>query len=992
MFNYPTTNNKKSTFNYPQGAEPAFVEETQPESKLPPLKSESISSGKLPPLKQGVDSEAGNFNRSQDTFLKKAARFVLPKKFEDSFGVGKIEQRESGGMDFPVTQEHRAKFDEIASKKTPKALQSNFKGFLSGVKPTKEDIPFVGELKYEIPELVGVIKAYRAVEKGSATDEQKDTYFDFLEKEDKKQESRQNRGFKVGEIVKESSQFMAELLPVAALEYFTGSVAPSGEALAAQKLTKEGLSKVLKKAATDKVARAAVKNRVKTVGTKAAKTLAKQMAVTAPVRVPVGTLERMVGVIDKETGEVVHEGQDVKEAIVNATTGHAVELLTELGGGVTGKALNKLTKPAQKIIVKNAIVKALQKKFTSKSEAQILKLVEKVGWNGVMSEWFEERDADLLNQALFKLGLGDQEFQGLTADDVVTELMAFGVMGGGVKGISKIADIGSALGNKPTQTKEAKPLPPLKEEVAPIQPQTTQEQPIQQVEPVQQIQEQVAEPIVEQAVQETQPVKKPLPPLKIEVTQPVESHSPVELLSEKAQKDPLFRDVEITKRTIRDQTTGKPAPSGVLLGEQKLFINKKELEEDVQTLIKGDETAIAARDLQEHIRLEGEIDAALVERYVENIIKFEREHIQNGTIGEAQSLFEGGQAAVETSKKMDERAIKQSKTKSPLANKAGKIAKEIAETTQKLKVEKVKEAKKTKRKILKKAVEGEKGAEVSVRVEENQRKREDIDRNIVSGIKNSAFWKKEKAVQDSMGDGYLMVKNGKYVVSTAKKSAGLTLKGYSRVGEIDSLAQEAGFDNGQEYLEHQVALSNVPKGANVRKIVEKELTDKEFIEAKKTIQDTDLNEAMEVIGYTPRQIKEQEKLTNDLIENNLELARKYISGEIELPRQYSGAYLLGQLEKHAIKTKNIELLQEIGNSQFTSETSVHGSELRMLAERDQLLPSKVISDIKKIKEARRPKSLNDTVKKTAVDIQKKAGKKKLRTKKNWQALLEELTC
>lgn len=156
------------------------------------------------------------------------------------------------------------------------------------------------------------------------------------------------------------------------------------------------------------------------------------------------------------------------------------------------------------------------------------------------------------------------------------------------------------------------------------------------------------------------------------------------------------------------------------------------------------------------------------------------------------------------------------------------------------------EAKELQTTKFKDALEGEIGMEEEVRLETNLQKREDISNEIVKGIKNNPYWKKEKSVKDIMGEGYLMSREVKvkgkeepqikYVVVEPKQVNAYTLKGYKKGLEIDTLAQEAGFDSGIKYLENQIELSEI-KTTPVKKIVtEKLLKDKDFKQASEVIE------------------------------------------------------------------------------------------------------------------------------------------------------------
>lgn len=84
-----------------------------------------------------------------------------------------------------------------------------------------------------------------------------------------------------------------------------------------------------------------------------------------------------------------------------------------------------------------------------------------------------------------------------------------------------------------------------------------------------------------------------------------------------------------------------------------------------------------------------------------------------------------------------------------------------------------------------------------------------ISNDVVSGIKNNPFYKKEGDIKDIMGEGWLMENSaGRKIVAAGKDEIDSYLaKGYSKRIEIDQLAQEAGYDNGYDYLVDQVYMS-----------------------------------------------------------------------------------------------------------------------------------------------------------------------------------------
>ncbi|MFH1563933.1 MAG: hypothetical protein ABIF11_11055 [Nitrospirota bacterium] len=107
--------------------------------------------------------------------------------------------------------------------------------------------------------------------------------------------------------------------------------------------------------------------------------------------------------------------------------------------------------------------------------------------------------------------------------------------------------------------------------------------------------------------------------------------------------------------------------------------------------------------------------------------------------------------------------------------------------------------------------------------------------------------------------------------------------------------------------------------------------------------------------YTPIVIKEQAQKATDLINNNIDEARKIIRGETPLPEGLKGTALITAMEEHIKKTADGELASELASSPLVSGTSAAAQELRLAAERDPESPVKAIADINKL--------LNETIKK-----------------------------
>ena len=345
------------------------------------------------------------------------------------------------------------------------SIQSDYeeKSFLGGFINSltswdTEDIPYYGSGK-EAVGYIGAVYYENKVKKGTATAEDKKKLANFYKEEKKQTKLKENTGYWTGEIIKGSLRFMGELLPAVISEIVTFGVAPTGDMMILSRAAKLGAKKTLQKMMKDKAYKATVITSIKNIAKKESILLTKQFAITAPTNITLGTAQRMLGQVDLDTGQVLEDGQPISEAFTNALTGHAVELITERGGGVTGKVLKQLTSPVRKVVVKTAIFQSLKKAMPGSTNAQIVSLLKKTGFNGPIGEWFEERDADVLNQALYSVGLGDQEFKGLTREQIIAEIVAFILMGAGAKLISN-ENVGGRLLDTPTQDDSGNPPPP----------------------------------------------------------------------------------------------------------------------------------------------------------------------------------------------------------------------------------------------------------------------------------------------------------------------------------------------------------------------------------------------------------------------------------------------------------------------------------------------------------------------------------------------------
>ncbi len=106
-----------------------------------------------------------------------------------------------------------------------------------------------------------------------------------------------------------------------------------------------------------------------------------------------------------------------------------------------------------------------------------------------------------------------------------------------------------------------------------------------------------------------------------------------------------------------------------------------------------------------------------------------------------------------------------------------------------------------------------------------------VDQKIVDGIKNNPYFKKEGEIKDVMGQGWVMQNSaGKTIIAGPDEAEQFVLKGYQKTMEVDSLAKEAGYDNGTQFLQDQLDMSAGMKTNTLETAAAKELSkiDKNF--------------------------------------------------------------------------------------------------------------------------------------------------------------------
>jgi len=148
--------------------------------------------------------------------------------------------------------------------------------------------------------------------------------------------------------------------------------------------------------------------------------------------------------------------------------------------------------------------------------------------------------------------------------------------------------------------------------------------------------------------------------------------------------------------------------------------------------------------------------------------------------------------------------------------------------------------------------------------------------------------------------------------------------------------------------------------------------------------------------YSPVVIKEQVKLIEKLMEENIDKAKRMATGKEVLDKDIKGAMLIKMMEDYAMENKDGELILELANSPLVSATSEAGQTLRLIRERFQDSATMKINEVKKIREnvakkKRRGKTKQETKKNMKNSLEAKIDSSKT-SKYSWEQLIEDMIC
>lgn len=274
-------------------------------------------------------------------------------------------------------------------------------------------IPFLKDLP-PLAQAAQLISAQQAVEAGTADDDQKDMLMAFGRVSQAAERRGTNLPAQVAELVVN--------LPATGLEFaLTGGAYRAGK-VGVEAGIRGAVKKVLSGTA-ERVAR-------KTVGVMAG--AATQAVVMSPVMVAQDTVRRMAPNVDitadkaGELGSHLTDGEGGGKAFLKSLGSAYVQTLSER----TGIIPEKLVAPLKRI----AFGRWMAKNPSSSVGKFLEKVGEKTGWNGVLGEVFEERAAELM-----EAGIGVSDYKLPTAEQVLSEFIAFSAPGAAHTAIEKTA-------------------------------------------------------------------------------------------------------------------------------------------------------------------------------------------------------------------------------------------------------------------------------------------------------------------------------------------------------------------------------------------------------------------------------------------------------------------------------------------------------------------------------------------------------------------------
>jgi hypothetical protein len=333
------------------------------------------------------------------------AGMTSPKKDEDTLTFKVGEGFESLG----IPKEKQAEMKMKAEAKISSLSEKKFKDLSDRLEEFKENpseaVPFLSSIT-EGKELFDLWQTAKKIQNNESISQEElinlQSYID-------KAEQTPTFGYQVLDSVINMVPFFGEL-------YLTKGVYNVAKA-GAIKGTKELLSKFLKKGGKE-----LLEKKLSQLGLKVASSVIAGTAQTIPAgatRIAASTIEKQL------QSTLTGDEESVWNSLAKATGEQWVETVSERSGGL----LSGLTNPIKGKLVQNGLLKAFIKANPGKDVNAINKVINAMGYNGVIEEMFEERVGDVAHGVLNKIGLSDQEFKIPSLEQLGVELVSFSVPG-----------------------------------------------------------------------------------------------------------------------------------------------------------------------------------------------------------------------------------------------------------------------------------------------------------------------------------------------------------------------------------------------------------------------------------------------------------------------------------------------------------------------------------------------------------------------------------
>lgn len=111
-----------------------------------------------------------------------------------------------------------------------------------------------------------------------------------------------------------------------------------------------------------------------------------------------------------------------------------------------------------------------------------------------------------------------------------------------------------------------------------------------------------------------------------------------------------------------------------------------------------------------------------------------------------------------------------------------------------------------------------------------------------------------------------------------------------------------------------------------------------------------IDKNIDTAEYDIKRVKSQAKLSAEILEGNIDLARKIVKGDMPLPKEIDPGFFFGAVETFAKKTGDWQLNKDLANSPLATSTSKSAQTMRLLQERE---PDSAVGAIQDVVKARK---------------------------------------